>query len=108
MPNFYIILQKHLVLLHELNRYSQIVRDRGAYFTYSSKFICHYSHDLITLKHFLIFKRIEMLCSIYYRAKDMPILLVIMKLYVNFKGLDVTICIFHEKLLNSLNEYRDP
>ena len=104
MPDFHIVLQEHLILLHEFNRYAKVLSHRGRYFTYSTKLISHYSEDLIEFVFFLILKRVEVLCLINDSTKYVTVLFVVMKFDVTFKGHNITFGILKEKLLDPLDE----
>ncbi len=82
------------------------MRDRGTHFAYSSEFIRHYCHDFIEFQLFLVLKRIEMFGAVDNSAKNMTVLLVIVKLDIDLERSDVSVGVFHKELLHSLNENR--
>ena len=106
VPYLHIVLEEHLVLLHELDWNAQVLGDGGAYLADRAQLIGHDGHYFIAIYFLFVLERIEMFRSIYYTAEYMPVLHVIVKFYIDFERFDVPVSILHKELLSPLNKNR--
>lgn len=96
VPYFDVILKEHLILLHELYWNAKKLCHRGADLADSAKVISHKGQYLVKGMLFLVFERMEMLCSVDNCTEHMAVLLVIMKLDIALKRCYVSVCVFKE------------